>query len=85
MKVIYRKVSFVYSEPKICSMLENSNYELNIQYQANGWRHVMSLKITECITKMTILNGKGDVSLVTIADFKLVPLNELVMPTKYLS
>jgi hypothetical protein len=39
-----------------------------------------------CITKtMTILNGKGDVSLVTIADFKLVPLNELVILTSNLS
>jgi hypothetical protein len=44
-----------------------------------------SLKITECITKTTILNGKGDVSLVTIADFKLVPLNELVMLTSKVS
>jgi hypothetical protein len=34
---------------------------------------------------MTILNGKGDVSLVTIADFKLVPLNELVILTSKVS
>jgi hypothetical protein len=45
----------------------------------------MSLKITECITKtMTILNGKGDVSLVTLLTF-LVPLNELVILTSKVS
>jgi quercetin dioxygenase-like cupin family protein len=69
-------------------MLESSNYELNIKYlraERVAARFEFE-KITECITKtMTILNGKGDVSLVTIADFKLVPLNELVMLTSKVS
>jgi hypothetical protein len=43
-------------------MLENSNYELNIQYlraERVAARYEFE-KITECITKtMTILNGKG--------------------------
>jgi hypothetical protein len=46
---------------KICSMLENSNYELNIQYHTS--RTVAARYEFEdngCITKtMTILNGKG--------------------------
>jgi hypothetical protein len=68
-------------------MLENSNYELNIPTQAERLAARYEFEDNGCITKtMTILNGKGDVSLVTIADFKLVPLNELVILTrKYLS
>jgi hypothetical protein len=40
-------------------MLENSNYELNINLRAELAARYEFEKITECIKTMTILNGKG--------------------------
>jgi hypothetical protein len=69
-------------------MLESSDYEINIKYlraERVAARFEFD-KITECIAKtMTILNGKGDVSLVTMDDFRAVPLNELVNLTDKVS
>jgi quercetin dioxygenase-like cupin family protein len=69
-------------------MLENSDYNENIMHLRAERIEARAQfeKITNCITEtMSILNGKSDKSMVTIEDFRAVPMNEVVDLTSKVS
>jgi hypothetical protein len=68
-------------------MLDENKYIENIEYlRAEVEARVQFEKITNCITETMIkLNGKDDKSMITVEDFKSVPLNEMVLLTSKVS
>jgi quercetin dioxygenase-like cupin family protein len=69
-------------------MLDENKYIENIEYlrAERVEARVQFEKITNCITETMIkLNGKDDKSMITVEDFKSVPLNEMVLLTSKVS